>query len=439
MLRTVFAMMCFVAVSAAPTFKPNSNLDEHLSSLSHTITKTQTVCTDKKGAGWCATKMTADKCKKGSGQKNCMVHCGVCSSEGATPPAPAAATVVPTWELPEPPAGTITRKNVLKMDEDEQSRFAYSVLKMVENGDFFEAAKLHAATGEYCPHGGQEHFAYWHRLHILSFEEKLRAAHTALYGNDDIGVPYWAWDELETNMILPAKMREIFDAEGLSTADKFQSLDGRAFSTMKKEGFETPSDESIYADSDIIGSAINGAIKALKGAPNAKDHHKTQKGLEGPHGSVHRVAGYPMTKLEISCARPTPSKSLFPKAPPPRDKSTPQNPRPVGAQNLYYPQPPMPALAHTAVFPADTRPPPRSPPSAQPSRSCSTSTTAASTGSGRESRARRASSSSSRTRRRTLRTSPRSARCRVTRGRRPCSATCTTACQRPATPSSRRR
>lgn len=201
---------------------------------------------------------------------------------------------MPLMPPPPRPRRPPSRPQVLKMKEGFES-------------PFFEAATIHGAESFFCPHGGMEWFPYWHRAHIAFFETKLQDAHEELYGNRHIRVPYIAWEDPHLTKVLPDKMREVLGAEGSveTAASAFSTMLGsdrsgmRAFRKLLQNGYTLLTDEQITTSCRSWSGAVDGIGDWLIKA-TTMGHLKASKGLEGPHGSIHKCMGFPMTKIDIS-------------------------------------------------------------------------------------------------------------------------------------------
>ena len=198
----------------------------------------------------------------------------------------------------------------MSLTDDEQTRLAATLYHMSNSleGGFFQSGTRHDEEMHYCPHGKQPQFAYWHRAHLVHFESKLRDSHEALYGNRNISVPYWAWDDTATGQqfVLPPLLRSLLEGNDNPTSRAtFQTMLGNR--CQGNNGFfGLCGGYSLLPDADITGcrsfqSLPSKIARWLSDAGRGRGSFgQTSAKLEGYHGSVHVCSGAPMSNLKIS-------------------------------------------------------------------------------------------------------------------------------------------
>ena len=204
----------------------------------------------------------------------------------------------------------LTRKNLMSLTNEEQTRLAKTLAHMSNcfEGNFFEVATMHEQEMTYCPHGKKPQFAYWHRAHVLLFESKLRDSHEALYGDRNISVPYWAWDDAATGQqqVLPPLLRSLLVSEGVTSGSTMRTMlgDDRCQDktwTRLCRGYTIDTDDEILFGKKPMATVFEKAAAWLRNAGDGKySFMKASQLLEGLHATVHVSAGFPMSPLDVS-------------------------------------------------------------------------------------------------------------------------------------------
>jgi len=205
------------------------------------------------------------------------------------------------------------------MTADEQSRFLKSVKAAMEMGYGKPFEKLMRAHGYHSPsefmcQHRMETFVAWHRVFLHEFEKIVQDAHEKLYGNRNIGVPYWDWtaqifdSSISKDVFLPEVQD---DVDALSTPATLQAMFGDMPAAPRpakiwEKGFKLPSTEKIFKHKVWHGikAGVEELAEVMMTAREAGywtiKHAAVNDFLEDMHNGIHVACNKPMNKLDMS-------------------------------------------------------------------------------------------------------------------------------------------
>jgi len=252
-------------------------------------------------------------------------------------PTPTGAAAAPAvagahWTEAALPAGVVTRKEVRKMSEEEQTRVKNAYMKMRENktddvgnaikgsSEWCRLASYHGgfpgtSMTAYCSHG-RENFPNWHRPYLIDFEQMLRRADMALGGDSFLGLPYWGWEELSVHdQVMPKMVREMCAEIDSGTWAKMQADDPTALdfypgswenrdghywlgyrTTRAGEMVPVPDDSALrrlVESADVIAQAERSLHMSQhrEHASSTYARGRAKVSIEQPHGTMHVHTG----------------------------------------------------------------------------------------------------------------------------------------------------
>jgi hypothetical protein len=234
------------------------------------------------------------------------------------------------WFLNAPPAPPVLteRKRLKSMTLQEQTRLLQSFVKMQEGGKASPFAIIAEQHGGDPMHPGQgvckhaaANFVAWHRLHLFEFEKALQDAHEELFGDRNIGLPYWDWGTELFASHDPSSFgfHEILYPDAsianlvkqLGDKNQFQSLFGHAKPPDKQVGkiydkgykkvdaAKTWNHKTWNSCEDEMSKYQHLVHATLSGATGvfSEPFRAIIRSLEGMHNGIHLASGRPMNNL----------------------------------------------------------------------------------------------------------------------------------------------
>jgi len=164
------------------------------------------------------------------------------------------------------------------------------------NSPFSRMAGMHGYPINACVHGAED-FPHWHRVYLREFEVLLQDAHNELFGDRNIGLPYWAWETGETN-VLPSGVRTAL--QNIGSTQSVQSVLGNrpsssAAAGLWDRGFSLPTSDAISRQTIFQSGVFN--VNTYLNRISTSSHSQAVRLLESPHGAIHVACGTPMNSV----------------------------------------------------------------------------------------------------------------------------------------------